>query len=471
MVSRDFFLRLPPTAAFLLLSSIFTLTQASALLPRQTNVVAYRTLDVLNWPLATPMPWLGALDRRQDSSTNTVCGYINGDPNLPATCSAGSHCAMDASASAIGCCPNGVACTTGVYTGCVDSNSATQTVTDPYIFTCQGSNVCFKNTYEGGAYQYGCGSTTQGSTVVPTATGLSTTVSITQVSGLVTKAETSSSSSSTSSSSSSSASSSSSSSSSTSSSTSSSSVTSSTPTSSAAPTSSQPPASSAPPPPPSQEAQDAALRRNGGIIGGVVTGAAIFVALISAGLWMRKRKRGNNKRTGPGLGKGPSYVKPVSNQREFTPVPGQEMFEQAGYGHPSMMPGAHGTTTSITGGRAATVPATPAESAYGGYVPGGAIPSGSARRSIEDEVPLTHRNEMEDFSRGYNDAINRNDGDETRVGSVAGRSTATTNDGGAGAGASSSAGAGANPADGADIAEERPLWQQNRRQSRNLMWM
>ncbi|KAK1849775.1 hypothetical protein CCHR01_07593 [Colletotrichum chrysophilum] len=457
MVSRDVFLLPPAAAALVLLSNLLTIADAVAVLPQKTQHLPFRVLDVVDWPLQTPMPWLG---RRQDSSTNTVCGYIGGDPGFAATCSAGSHCAMDASVSAVGCCPNGVACTTGVYTSCVDQNSPTPSAYDPYVYTCQGSNVCYKNTYDGGAYQYGCGTSTQGFYVAATASGLSTTVSITHVSGIVTKAASTASSSS---SGSSSASSSDSSTTSSSSTTTTSSSSSSSPTSQApSSTSSHPAASGGPHSPPTQAQQDAALARNGGIIGGTVAGAAIFVAIVSVAFWMGKRK-GRNQRVGPGQGKGPSYISPMTNQKDFTQVPGQDtMFDQAGYGHPSMMPGAHGTTTSITGGNAAHSGGSVKSGGAGGAVASGAVRSGNGG---EDEIPLTHQNEMTEFLRGYHEAISRPEGDEVRQGSAGGNSTAT----GATAtefGAAPNANAG-----GGDITEERPLWQQNRRQSRNLMWI
>lgn len=154
---------------------------------------------------------------------------------------------------------------------------------------------------------------------------------------------------------------------------------------------------------------------------------------------------------------------PMTNQKDFTQVPGQDtMFDQAGYGHPSMMPGAHGTTTSITGGNAAHSGGSVKSGGAGGAVASGAVRSGNGG---EDEIPLTHQNEMTEFLRGYHEAISRPEGDEVRQGSAGGNSTAT----GATAtefGAAPNANAG-----GADITEERPLWQQNRRQSRNLMWM
>ncbi|KAK2010803.1 hypothetical protein LZ32DRAFT_619662 [Colletotrichum eremochloae] len=455
MLFSDRSMLLSPTTAVLLLSSIFTFTEAGAF-PRQTQAhIALRTLDVRSWPLATPAPWLGMM-RRQDDSTNTVCGYISGDPNLPATCSAGSHCAMDASASAIGCCPNGVACSTGVYTSCVDSNSPTQTVSDPYIFTCQGSDVCYRNTYDGGAYQYGCGSTSQGATVFETASGISTTISITRISGLITIQETSSTSSSSSSTSSSSSSTSSSTTSTTtsrSSRTSSSSSTSSTeqssPTQSATATEAQTSPSAAGGPPPG--AAEAAQRHNA-TIGGAIGGAALFVAIVSVALWICSRKRRRNQRIGPGAGKGPSFV-PEPSSKEFAPVPGGEvMFDQAGYGHPAMMPGAHGTTTSISGGKAA---GTPPQAGFGGY-----NPAHGASRTPSDGVPLTQPNEVEEFARGYNDAVTplREESRATSSGSSSG-------------GNPYGAGAGADPThQQVEEVDGKPLWQQTRRQSRNMVW-
>ncbi|KAK2056000.1 hypothetical protein LY76DRAFT_577099 [Colletotrichum caudatum] len=461
MLFGDSFMRLPPTTAVLLLGSIFTLTEAGALPPQTQAQIPLRTLDVRSWPLATPAPWLGMM-RRQDDSTNTVCGYIGADPNLPATCSAGSHCAMDASASAVGCCPNGVACSTGIYTSCVDSSSPTQTVSDPYIFTCQGSNVCYRNTYDGGAYQYGCGSTSQGATVFETASGLSTTVAITRIS-VITRQETSSSSSSSTSSSSSSTSSSTtststSSSSSTTSSFSTTSTTQSSTTASASATEAQAsPSGSAGPPP---GAVEAGLRRHGATIGGAIAGAAVFVAIVSVAVWLSKRNRRRNQRLGPGAGKCPSYV-PEPITKDFAPVPGGEMmFDQAGYGHPAMMPGAHGTTTSISGGNAA---GTPPRAGPGGYNPAhGAVP-----HTAGESVPLTQSNEADEFARGYHDAAfpAREDYRATSLGSTIGG-----NPYGAGAGEADIAEQHQQQQHQADGVDGKPLWQQTRRQSRNMVW-
>ncbi|KAG5980982.1 hypothetical protein E4U55_003436 [Claviceps digitariae] len=156
-----------PTLLILVLSSIV----ASHVVPRETdspesqhlsNVVVSR--PILGLALATSAPASTSQPLRQQS--NTVCGYIGGNPDLPATCISGSHCAVDVEHGAIGCCPDEGSCKGGIFTGCVDRNSGPQTVADPYVFTCRGPNVCYKNQFAGGYFQYGCG----------TASALATTV-------------------------------------------------------------------------------------------------------------------------------------------------------------------------------------------------------------------------------------------------------------------------------------------------------
>lgn len=199
MFSPDLFLRLPPAAVMLVLSSI-TRPVLSQTLPRQTTTLEHRELDVLPWPLPTPPPgspltleerYAGELDDQLvPRQLNSVCGYIGGDPALPATCSAGSHCVVDAQHSAIGCCPDTGACTTGVFTGCVDAGSGPQTIADPYIFSCSGSDVCYQNKFGGGFFQYGCGSSpNMGATVAPTASGQEA-IRLSSLSVAMTEAET-----------------------------------------------------------------------------------------------------------------------------------------------------------------------------------------------------------------------------------------------------------------------------------------
>lgn len=141
-------------ASALLLSSTMLDPVSGHALPRQTP---RPTQVIQSWPLQpTPAPRVPPeLSRRQ---FNTVCGYIGGNPDLPATCLAGSHCVVDAEKKAIGCCPDDGDCGSGIFTGCVDENTPGRGVVDPHIFTCGAGNVCYKNTFEGGFFQYGCGS-------------------------------------------------------------------------------------------------------------------------------------------------------------------------------------------------------------------------------------------------------------------------------------------------------------------------
>ncbi|KAL6872818.1 hypothetical protein J3F83DRAFT_586648 [Trichoderma novae-zelandiae] len=167
----------PPSSAVsltaLVLSSTLLQIAASHALPRETKTIAVRELSVVPWPIATPAPRassdLGAMPAdllRRDF--NTICGFIGGNADFPATCLAGSHCAVDVDNKAIGCCPDGGPCTGGIFTGCVDVNSPPQTELNPYVFTCTGADVCYLNHYDGGFFQFGCGASSALATGVAT---------------------------------------------------------------------------------------------------------------------------------------------------------------------------------------------------------------------------------------------------------------------------------------------------------------
>ncbi|RFU75905.1 hypothetical protein TARUN_6367 [Trichoderma arundinaceum] len=164
--------RSPTITAVFVASTLLQIASGHAL-PRETKTIAVRELSVVAWPIvATPAPDIsppfispGGMLRRD---FNTVCGYIGGDPDFPATCLAGSHCAVDVENKAIGCCPDGGPCTGGIFTGCVDVNSPPQTELNPYVYTCSGANVCYQNHFDGGFFQYGCGSASHLATTVAT---------------------------------------------------------------------------------------------------------------------------------------------------------------------------------------------------------------------------------------------------------------------------------------------------------------
>ncbi|PTB66745.1 hypothetical protein BBK36DRAFT_1117911 [Trichoderma citrinoviride] len=168
--------RRPPSSAVsltaLVLSSTLLPIASGHALPRETKTVPVRELNVVPWPIATPAPQLdlGAVPAadllRRDF--NTICGFIGGHADFPATCLAGSHCAVDVDNKAIGCCPDGAPCTGGIFTGCVDVNSPPQTELNPYVFTCTGADVCYQNHFDGGFFQFGCGASSALATSVAT---------------------------------------------------------------------------------------------------------------------------------------------------------------------------------------------------------------------------------------------------------------------------------------------------------------
>lgn len=167
--------------------------------------------------------------------------------------------------------------------------------------------------------------------------------------------------------------------------------------------------------------------------------------------------------------------------RGFTPIASDiDSYERA-Y-HP-----AHGNTTTILGGKSLAEPGRhPAVSAtevgqpYAyAYGPGGEVipmrePANSRSDpadTSDDRIPLNH--EYGDFSRGFSDALSRIEEEDSRP------TSAVVNNSGMGAygngygyganePASPTAAGSYSPRGGG---QGGPLWQQNRRQSRNMMWM
>ncbi|KAK4144569.1 uncharacterized protein C8A04DRAFT_11430 [Dichotomopilus funicola] len=331
----DIFDRLPRRTALLILAGAIQLTSAHAVqkLPRQTPqptiTVPYHVLNVASWPLSqqqpTPPPTadLFAYRRRQlDDTFNTICGYIDGDMALPATCGSGSHCVVDTDQNVVGCCPNGApSCTAGVFTGCVDANSGPQTEVNPYVYSCTGSNVCYKNFFDGGFSQFGCGTASdQAATVQNSASGATAavtppTVSISYTKGISTLTEPTTlgtaskkhTSSTTHRSSSSSRSSS-----------STAAATTDTTTASADPASSTDP--SAPP------VTDTSYR-TGAIVGGTIGGLAVAIALVALAFFMLRRRNANVRRgPGPGGARNKFISSPhaTGGRSGFTPLTGEE---------------------------------------------------------------------------------------------------------------------------------------------------
>lgn len=159
---------------------------------------------------------------------------------------------------------------------------------------------------------------------------------------------------------------------------------------------------------------------------------------------------------------------PVSGNKNFIPVASnQEMYEQA------YVPGPHGTTTTVLGGKGFADPGRHpvlATSEIGqpfGFQPPGEATVAQrpdADGNDDDRVPLTR--EYDDFSRGFNDALSRIEEEESRPATAVNSSSMSGYGNGYGAGADDRDLGAWTPRGG-----EGPLWQQNRRQSRNMMWM
>ncbi|KAK0391406.1 hypothetical protein NLU13_0906 [Sarocladium strictum] len=432
-------------------------------LPRPTPTLPLREFDVDVWPPAPTNPYLPSdeLLRRQ---FNTICGYIGGDPALPATCSAGSHCAADSQNSVIGCCPDVGPCTQGIFTGCVDRNSNPQTEINPYVFTCTGGDVCYQNQFAGGFSQYGCGSASSLANTVAMAPSGAEAISIVSVSidltasatslsepttiGTRTRASSTDTIDTSSERTSSERTSSERTSSSTSttisrSSTSDESTTQLSETSTPVTSTSASSSSSAPP---NIETEAGSAPDNedertdvGAIVGGSVGGVAGVAIILTLAIWLWWRKN-RNTREGPGLDRSSDCITPMTdNRQQFTQLP--TTWEESEPEVPPSVPKTYGGLgTAAVGGNSVQN--------YGSYsmdsTRGAAV--GGSGPFEPDREPLT--GELDDFSRGFNTALVDIDGnDDARPNSQGMGAYTRSRDGG------------------------RPLWQQNRRRSQNMTWL
>jgi len=134
---------------------------------------------------------------------------------------------------------------------------------------------------------------------------------------------------------------------------------------------------------------------------------------------------------------------------QWIPLAGSQQAYETG------VPPSTGTTTEIRAGENVaaplrynpTYPYAPETTVSGGVT---AVAVGAPPRLEPERVPLTR--EIDDFSRGFNDALEKI-GEEDPADEANATNMTNTGNG------------------EASTSEERPLWQQNRRQSRNLMWM
>lgn len=157
---------------------------------------------------------------------------------------------------------------------------------------------------------------------------------------------------------------------------------------------------------------------------------------------------------GAGIGAGGSLY-PGHPGRDFSYPPAR-----TGYDYPSPYPGGESSATGAATG-------------LGGGLPPPRPDRGVNERDMGDRVPLTR--EIDDFSRGFHDALGRI-GEEDEYDSSPNNGGTGVNEGN-GVNGPNGNGHGHGHGHGADDGAEgpyggvRPLWQQHRRQSRNLMWM
>lgn len=238
----------------------------------------------------------------------------------------------------------------------------------------------------------------------------------------------------------------------------------------------------------------------GAIVGGTISGVAVLVAAIALGIFLWRRKKRHANQLGPHSTGGPTaYVSPMSGapyyEGGFAPVhqdqdgwetgmppskmaaaggariyPVQQEHEfgyppaRTGYDYPSQYPAGYGVGAGSSAGGAT--------SRFGGIPPprpARAFDEAEAEAEPGDQVPLTR--EIDDFSRGFHDALGRI-GEEDEYESSRNNSGTGVNEGNGVSGPISTAhNSGSDNTATRPYGGVRPLWQQQRRQSRNLMWM
>ncbi|CCU74631.1 hypothetical protein BGHDH14_bgh03307 [Blumeria hordei DH14] len=116
------------------------------------------------FPAETPAPSANPTanpNLEQKTVDASICGWVGGRADAPALCSAGSTCVRDVEHQYVGCCGTSGSCSAGIYTSCLDRNSmgwsAPGGIQSNGVYTCSANSECYRNTYAGGYYQYGCG--------------------------------------------------------------------------------------------------------------------------------------------------------------------------------------------------------------------------------------------------------------------------------------------------------------------------
>ncbi|KAB8297836.1 hypothetical protein EYC80_001633 [Monilinia laxa] len=117
-----------------------------------------------------------------------ICGWVGGNLAQPVGCGSGSSCIHDTSFGFVGCCPTSSAgadpipCTDGLYTTCVDHNSAGYASNSFFVnngvLSCSANSNCYKINYPQNYIQFGCGPSTLNATAATTFSGQATDLNL-----------------------------------------------------------------------------------------------------------------------------------------------------------------------------------------------------------------------------------------------------------------------------------------------------
>lgn len=132
-IMNDRLFTMPSSSKVLLFAAAFSVTSALPWMGPKPTI----TYVPANW---TPKPTQGSISERELFRRDfffqaNTCGWIGGDYSSVVTCPSASSCVWDTTRSFVGCCPSNAPCSTGIYTGCVDTQSGQQTVNDPAVLT------------------------------------------------------------------------------------------------------------------------------------------------------------------------------------------------------------------------------------------------------------------------------------------------------------------------------------------------
>ncbi|KAA8570838.1 hypothetical protein MFRU_011g01020 [Monilinia fructicola] len=174
-----------PFLILLSFSTIFRLTNAIPWAAAE-QTATYKPDEWSPRPTNTILKARGLFER--GSIDVDVCGWIGGNLAQPVGCATGSSCIHDTSFGFVGCCPTSSAgadpipCTDGLYTTCIDHNSAGYASNSLFVnngvLSCPANSNCYKINYPQNYIQFGCGPSTANVTAATTFSGQATDLNL-----------------------------------------------------------------------------------------------------------------------------------------------------------------------------------------------------------------------------------------------------------------------------------------------------